>query len=338
MKALLYTAPHTFAYTDVPDPACGDDDLLIRVKACGICGSDVRGATGETGRRLPPLIMGHEAAGVVEAVGRNVAGFREGDRVCFDSTVYCNRCPACRASEFNRCRQRQVLGVSTPEFKRQGAMAEYVAVPHWIAAGIPDEMPFAQAALVETVSIGAHAVNRASPAPGQTVAVIGTGAVGLCILRAAALRDPAELVGIDIDPFRLSLAETMGATAVVDASRTDLSDTPGRRADVTFEAVGFARTFTDAIAVTNTGGRVVAVGNIASHAAFDLQELVSRELTFTGSYASAGEFRQCIDAVAGGAIDVGPLISETLPLAEGPRAFTRLLGGEEDLLKIVLEP
>ena len=160
MKALLYTKPYTFEYTDVPDPAVGDDDVLVRVKACGICGSDVAGHTGKTGRRLPPLIMGHEAAGVVERVGRNVRDFAPGDRICFDSTVYCNQCPACKQGLFNRCVKRQVLGVSVPEFKRQGAFAEFVVVPHWICAKLPDNMSFVQAALLEPASIGTHAASR----------------------------------------------------------------------------------------------------------------------------------------------------------------------------------
>ena len=112
MKALIYKGPYSFEYTDFPDPTVGDDDVLICVKACGICGSDVHGSTGKTGRRIPPLIMGHEAAGIVEDMGKNVDGFEKGDRVCFDSTVYCNVCDACREGLFNRCVKRQVLGVS----------------------------------------------------------------------------------------------------------------------------------------------------------------------------------------------------------------------------------
>ena len=149
MKALLYTEPYTLQYTDVPDPQMKDDEVLIRVKACGICGSDVQGYTGKTGRRLPPLIMGHEAAGVVEQIGTNVTGLAPGDRVCFDSTVYCNQCDACKQGLLNRCVKRQVLGVSIPEFKRHGALAEFVAVPHWIVSKLPEGMSFVQAALLE---------------------------------------------------------------------------------------------------------------------------------------------------------------------------------------------
>ncbi|MBL7152654.1 MAG: galactitol-1-phosphate 5-dehydrogenase [Phycisphaerae bacterium] len=343
MKALVYTAPYSFEYSDFPDPAVGDDDVLVRVKACGICGSDVHGATGKTGRRLPPLIMGHEAAGVVEQIGGNVKGFDQGDRVCFDSTVYCNQCPPCRQGRFNRCESRQVLGVSPGDFKRHGAFAEYVAVPWWIASKIPENMSFVRAALLEPVSIGVHAASRAPITPDDTVAVIGAGTIGLFILQAAKLRGPAKVIACDINEFRLGVAARLGADCVVNPADVELKDailkeTDDEGANVTFEAVGFAKTFLDAVSITKTGGYIVAVGNLEPRAEFNPQELVARELTFTGSYASSGEFRDCIDLVASGKIDVEPLISDVLPLSEGAAAFDRLLKAEENLLKIVLEP
>jgi L-iditol 2-dehydrogenase len=343
LKALLYTKPYTFEYTDVPDPVVGDDDILVRVRACGICGSDVAGHTGKTGRRLPPLVMGHEAAGVVERTGGNVRGFRTGDRICFDSTVYCNQCPACKQGLFNRCIQRQVLGVSVPEFKRQGAFAEFVAVPHWICAKLPEKMSFVQAALLEPASIGTHAANRPPMAKSDTVVVIGAGTIGLFILQAAKLRGVKTTVACDLNEFRLGLAKQVGADVCLNPGQIDLKEeilkrTEGRGADVTLEAVGFAETFRQAISITRTGGTLVAVGNLQKETEFNLQELVSRELTFTGSYASAGEFRTCIDLIASGKMNVAPLVSEVLPLEQGPGAFKRLLDGKENLLKVILQP
>ena len=343
MKALLYTKPYTLEYTDVPDPQIGGDDVLVRVKACGICGSDVQGHTGKTGRRLPPLIMGHEAAGTVETVGANVTDFVAGDRICFDSTVYCNQCPACKQGLFNRCVTRQVLGVSVPEFKRHGAFAEFVAVPHWICARLPDNMSFVQASLLEPASIGTHAANRPAISETDTAVVIGAGTIGLFILQAAKLRGARTTIACDISDFRLDLAKQVGVDGCVNPRQVDVKQeilrrTDGRGADVTFEAVGFAETFRQAISLTRTGGTVVAVGNLQKETEFNLQELVSRELTFTGSYASAGEFRQCIDLIATGQINVGPLVSDVLPLKDGAAGFERLLKAEENLLKIVLQP
>ena len=343
MKALIYTKPYSFEYSDFPDPVAGDDDVLIRVKACGICGSDVHGFTGKTGRRIPPLIMGHEAAGIVEKLGRTVSGFEKGDRVCFDSTVYCNKCEACRTGLFNRCDKRQVLGVSVPAFKRHGAFAEYVAVPSWIVSKIPDELSFVHAALLEPASIGTHAANRAPVSNNDTVVVIGAGTIGLFILQAAKLRGAAKVIAVDINEFRLDLAKKLGADKLINPLKSDLSEavlqeTEGKGANVTLEAVGYAKTFADAVSITRMGGHIVAVGNLEKKAEFDLQQLVAKEHTFTGSYASSGEFRDCIELVASGKINVEPLISDVLPLEEGPDAFDRLLKAEENLLKIVLEP
>ena len=343
MKALIYTKPYSFEYSDFPDPAVGDDDVLIRVKACGICGSDVHGFTGKTGRRIPPLIMGHEAAGIIEGLGRNVSGFEKGDRVCFDSTVYCNKCEACLSGRFNRCDKRQVLGVSVPAFKRHGAFAEYVAVPSWIVSKIPDELSFVHAALLEPASIGTHAANRAPISNKDTVVVIGAGTIGLFILQAARLRGAAKVIAVDINEFRLDLAKKLGADKLINPLKSNLSEavlqeTGGKGANVTLEAVGYAKTFADAVSITRMGGHVVAVGNLEKKAEFDLQQLIAKEHTFTGSYASSGEFRGCIELVASGKIKVEPLISDVLPLEEGPDAFERLLKAEENLVKIVLEP
>src|SRR4030042_205179 len=343
MKALVYPKPYSFEYSDFPDPAVGDDDVLIRIKACGICGSDVHGFTGKTGRRIPPLIMGHEAAGIVEGLGRNVSGFEKGDRVCFYSTVYCNKCEACLSGRFNRCDKRQVLGVSVPEFKRHGAFAEYVAVPSWIVSKIPDELSFVHAALLEPASIGNHAANRAPISNKDTVVVIGAGTIGLFILQAARLRGATKVIAVDINEFRLDLAKKLGADKLINPLKSHLSEavlqeTEGKGANVTLEAVGYAKTFADAVAITRMGGHVVAVGNLEKKAVFDLQQLIAKEHTFTGSYASSGEFRDCIELVASGKIKVEPLISDVLPMQEGPDAFDRLLKAEENLLKIVLEP
>lgn len=343
MKALVYTKPYTFEYSDFPDPVVGDDGVLIRVKACGICGSDVHGFTGKTGRRIPPLIMGHEAAGIVEGLGKNVSGFKKGDRVCFDSTVYCNKCESCRAGLINRCDTRQVLGVSVPAFKRHGAFAEFVAVPWWIVSKIPDELSFIHAALLEPASIGTHAANRAPISNDDIVVVIGAGTIGLFILQAARLRGAAKVIAVDINEFRLDLAKKIGADKLINPLESDLSEailqeTEGKGANVTIEAVGYAKTFADAVSITRMGGHIVAVGNLQKKAEFDLQQLVAKEHTFTGSYASSGEFRDCIELVASGKINAEPLISDVLPLAEGPDAFGRLLKAEENLLKIVLEP
>ncbi len=343
MKALVHTQPYQLEVADFPDPVMGADDVLIRVKACGICGSDVHGYTGKTGRRIPPIIMGHEASGVIEAAGERVTAFQPGDRVSFDSTVYCNRCGPCRSGLYNRCEQRQVLGVSVEQFKRHGAYAELVAVPEWIVSKLPDALSFVQAALAEPASIGLHAATRYVPSDKDTVVIIGAGPIGLFILQAVRLRGGNRIIVADINAFRLGLAKQLGADEVVNPAEEDLAAavrkaTQNRGADAVFEAVGVAATLQTAAAVTKAGGQVIAVGLLDRMVAVDMQAFISRELTLTGSYASAGEYREGLDHLAAGRIRVDPLISEVLPLEQGPRAFERLLKGEENLVKIVLEP
>ena len=195
---------------------------------------------------------------------------------------------------------------------------------------------------MEPVSIGTHAANRAPISAGDTVVVIGAGTIGLFVLQGCRLKGTKVIV-CDINEFRLSIARRLGAELVVNPAKSNLKNTvlkatDGRGADVAFEVVGFAQTFADAVSVTKIGGCVVAVGNLEKMVEFNLQELVARELTFTGSYASSGEFRDGIELVASGKINVEPLISDVLPLRGGPAAFDRLLKAEENLLKIVLEP
>jgi L-iditol 2-dehydrogenase len=303
----------------------------------------VHGFTGKTGRRLPPLIMGHEAAGVVEAVGKDATAFRPGDRISFDSTVYCNLCPACQQGHINRCQSRQVLGVSIPEYRRHGAMAEYVAVPWWIAFRIPDSLTFAHAALLEPVSIAIHAANRSAVKQGDTVLVVGAGTIGLLTLQAARLKGAGTVMVCDLNTFRLGVATSLGADVTIPFTGVEglaqvLDHTRQQGADVSFEAVGLAETFQMAASALKMGGQLVAIGNIRKDIEMNLQQLVTRELTFLGSCASAGEIRSCAELMASGRIQVAPLISEVLPLHQGGRAFARLLAAQEDLLKIVLEP
>ena len=183
MKALLLTEYKKMACTDVPDPVCGADEVLVEVRACGICGSDIHGYDGSTGRRIPPLVMGHEAAGVIRTVGSAVTRFKPGQRVTFDSTVYCGTCAHCRRGDVNLCDNRQVLGVSCGDYRRHGAFAELVAVPERIIYPIPDELGFNEAAMIEAVSVGVHAVRLTPCAEGDTAVVVGTGMIGLLTLR-----------------------------------------------------------------------------------------------------------------------------------------------------------
>ena len=157
VKALVLTAYNRFEYRDVPEPTVGPEDVLVEVRACGICGSDIHGMDGSTGRRIPPVIMGHEAAGVIVEAGSQVQGWKIGDRVTFDSTVSCGRCHHCTRGQINLCDRRRVLGVACAEFRQDGAFAQYVAVPQNILYTLPESLSFEHAAMVEPVLIAVHA-------------------------------------------------------------------------------------------------------------------------------------------------------------------------------------
>jgi L-iditol 2-dehydrogenase len=340
MKALVHTAPYVMELQDWPIPDYGPEDLLIRVKACAICGSDVKGYTGKTGRRQPPIIMGHEAAGVVEAVGAQVTDFAPGDRVGFDSTVYCRRCAYCLRGQWNLCANRQVVGVSEGTYRRHGAMAEYVVVPHWIATRLPASVSFTQAALIETVAVGVHAANRTPLKLNDTVVLIGAGGVGLTALQAIRLKGAGKVVVTDLSPARLELARRFGADVCLRADAPDLlaqlrAATGPEGADAVLEAVGIQATLDLALAITRKGGALTLIGNVAPRVELGLQDIVSRELNLYGVCASNGEYAACVELVASGRIVVDPLISETARIEDGQAIFDRLYRGVEGNFRTV---
>ena len=341
MKALLLSEYRHLELTDLATPTPGRDEVLIRVAACGICGSDVHGYDGSSGRRIPPIVMGHEAAGTVAAIGAGVAGWQEGDRVTFDSTIYCGECPPCLRGTINLCDRRQVLGVSCGDYRRYGAFADYVLVPARIMHRLPESLSFAEAALLEAVAVALHAVSLVSITEQATTLVVGAGTIGLLLQQALRVAGCRSVFVSDVDPSRLRLSKDLGATEVIDAKNlaSQIAQlTAGVGVDVAIEAVGKAATVNAAIDSVRKGGSVVLVGNISPEVTLPLQKVVARQIRLQGSCASSGEYAVAIQHVSSGAIRVKPLITAIAPLAEGPRWFERLYAGEANLLKVVLTP
>lgn len=342
MKSLLLSAYNHLEIIDLPTPAIGSGEVLVRVQACGICGSDVHGYDGSSGRRIPPIIMGHEAAGTVAGFGSEVSNLFIGDRVTFDSTVFCGQCGYCARGEINLCDRRQVIGVSCADYRRHGAFAEYVAVPRRIIHRLPEGISFTEAAMLEAVSVALHAVRISPVSGGETALVIGAGMIGLLLLQAAHIAGCSRVLIADIDQTRLNLARQVGAEEVLHASGVDLVTEIQRLThggvDLVFEAVGRNETVSAAIDCTRKGGCVTLVGNIAPEVTLPLQKVVTRQIRLQGSCASSGEYPQAIDLISRGAIQVSPLITAVESLEEGPRWFQRLHDREPNLMKVVLTP
>jgi len=344
MKALLLTAPSQLALVDFPTPEPGPEEVLLRVRACGICGSDIHGWDGSTGRRRPALIMGHEAAGEIAALGSRVEGWRVGERVTFDSTISCGVCAYCREGRLNLCENRRVLGVAPVEYRQHGAFAEYVALPTHILYRLPPALSFEQAAMVEPVSIAIHAVQRVKIVPSATAVVIGSGMIGLFVVQALRWAGVQRIIAVDLEPKRLALARELGAT---DTRQSDQCDVPaevarltgGLGADLAFEVVGVGPTLHLALASLRRGGSAVLVGNLAQKVDFPLQAVVTRELTIYGTCSSAGEYPLCLDLISRGVIRVEPMITAVAPLSEGAAWFSRLSAkGGSQYMKVILQP
>jgi L-iditol 2-dehydrogenase len=343
MKSLLLSEYNHLEIVDLPVPSVGSQEVMVAVNACGICGSDVHGYDGSSGRRIPPIVMGHEAAGTVAAIGSDVEGFAPGDRVTFDSTVYCGSCEYCQRGEINLCDNRQVIGVSCGDYRRHGAFAEYVVVPQRILYRLPPTISSTEAAMLEAVAVALHAVRISPVLGGETALVIGAGMIGLLTLQAARVAGCSRVLIADVDETRLKLATQIGADEVIHAGSAKLvaeihRRTNGKGVDLVLEAVGRNETVSAAVDCTRKGGTVTLIGNITPEVTLPLQKVVSRQLRLQGSCASAGEYPEAIELVANGKIQVKPLITAIAPLEEGPRWFERLHAREPNLMKIVLTP
>jgi L-iditol 2-dehydrogenase len=343
MKALVLKEYMKLSYEEVPMPGFGPTDVLVAVKACGICGSDVHGLDGSTGRRRPPIIMGHEAAGVITEVGSAVNGWKRGDRVTFDSTIYCGACEFCRRGHINLCDNRRVLGVSCEDYRQHGAFAEYVAVPQHILYRLPDGLSFENAAMIEPVSIAFHAVRRAPPVLNDTAVVVGAGMIGLFVIQALRLAGCGKIIAVDVVPDKLKMARELGASHTVNSGAEDAVArvqglTGGFGADLAVEAVGMTQTVEMAVRCLRKGGSVTLVGNVSPRIELPLQVAVTRELTLYGSCASSGEYPACLDMLARGSVNAAPILSAVAPLADGASWFDRLYRKEPGLLKVILKP
>ncbi len=337
MKALVFEAPGRMPLRDRPEPAPQPGEVVVEVRASGICGSDVHGFTGRTGRRTPGVVMGHEAAGVITSVGPDVASLRVGERVALRSILACGTCDQCLVGRSNTCRNRRGLGMAI-----DGAYAELVVVPASLAVPIPDSVSFTAAALVEPLAVALHAVRAVRTGSPERVLIVGAGTIGLLVLAALRAEGAGRVVVTDRSAHRLAAASRAGADTTVLVSEDDplaaILEATGGGADVAVDAVGIAAAVQQALVAVRPGGRVVCIGNSDPTVELPLQDLVSREVAIEGSYGFTTEFEEAIELIAAGRLDPLPLVEHVAPLADGERLFQELASGRLDALKVVLEP
>jgi (R,R)-butanediol dehydrogenase/meso-butanediol dehydrogenase/diacetyl reductase/L-iditol 2-dehydrogenase len=344
MNALLMEEYKKLRFTGAPDPKISSPrDILVKVKAAAICGSDVHGFDGSTGRRKPPIIMGHEAAGEVVETGGEVKRFHAGDRVVFDSTIYCGDCYYCRHGQVNLCDHRVVLGVSCDEYRRDGAFAEYVVVPDYICYPLPGDLSFEEASITEPAGVAAHALRITPITLNEIAAVVGAGPVGLLLIQILRASVSGKIAALDTDPARRRTSLSLGADEALDPADPDLPEkirdlSGGRGIDRVFEAVGAAAPIQTAVSIVRKGGSITLIGNVSPGIELPFQSVVSRQISLIGSCAIAGEYPLVLDLMARKKIDARSLISKKAPLSEGQMWFDKLYNREDNLLKVVLIP
>ena len=338
MQALVYEGPWEMPLRDIDTPEPTPDDVIVAVEAVGICGSDVHGYTGSTGRRTPGIVMGHEFTGTVSDTGVHVEGYSVGDRVIVQPLTTCGTCDMCLAGRPNVCFNRTLIGMHA-----HGAYASCVRVPQNQLYRLPDTVSWEQGAMVEPLSVAMHAVNLTPLSLMDTVVIVGAGTIGLLALLAVRLKGAGQVIVTDLSDHRLALAQQLGADITINIANEDplavvQEATGGAGAHAVIEAVGISPTVQQALAVARIGGNITWIGNSAPDVTLNMQQVVTREITIRGTYGFNQEFGLAIEALRHGRIDVTPLIERIAPLEEGSQLIHDLAKGTLDVAKVILTP
>lgn len=340
MKALVYLGPYDLKYMEVETPEPKENEVLIKVKAVSICGSDLTGFKGESAMRVPPLIMGHEFSGEIAKLGDKVEGLKVGDRVIVETNLYCGYCADCKAGFSNVCDNRKIIGTTMKAGSYNGAMAEYVVAPAEKIILLPDNVSFNAAALTEPLAISLRATKHAGDLNGKVVAVYGAGPIGLLTIQCAKFFGAKRIIAMDILKDRLEMAKKCGATDVAN-SRDEMIKlareiTEGVGVDVVFDAVGVADTVNSGVEIVRNGGKVVWIGLGAAKVDFDYKHAVCKEITFYCSYMYTTEMREGLEMIKTGRMNVEQIITGVYPMSEGPRIFEELAARKSKDIKVIL--
>lgn len=324
MKAVVIEKPGTITVQDVPQPEAGPGEVLIKVGACGICGTDLHIADGEFPPTPYPIIPGHEFAGDVVAVGSGVTGIAEGDRVAVDPSLFCGHCHFCRVGKGNLCQNWGAIGDTV-----NGAFAEYVAVPAANAYQLPDHVTFRQGALIEPVSCAVHGIDVLQPRLGDTCLIVGAGTMGLMLLQLVLRAGASRVSVLDLNAERLPRAERLGAGR----TSTDLAELMEQDPlgfDCVIDATGSPKAQESAFGAVKRGGKLLIFGVAAEDARVSLSpfRIYNDEITVLGSMAVLNSFEPAVDLVASGVINTDELLTGAMSLDEYPQALDLVRRGE----------
>lgn len=338
MKQSVMTSPGVIEFREVPAPLPQDDEVLVRMRRIGVCGSDIHVYHGLHPYTSYPVVQGHEVSGTVAGWGANVTGFSEGDLVTFMPQVFCGTCYHCLHGQEHICENLKVLG-----FQTDGAGQEYFPVAADKVLRMPPNITLDQAAMVEPVAVGVHALRRAGGAWGKRVLVIGAGTIGNLLAQSARAAGAREVMLADISPYKLERAKACGFEKVVNPREEDLAEAVERhlgpdRADLTFECVGAEETIGNAIAVARKGTTIVVVGVFGKKPVVDLGLVQDRELSLVGTLMyQKPDFEQAIDWLSTGKLNLTPLVSARFPFERFLDAYKLIEEARGNSMKVMID-
>ena len=342
MKAFVLHGAKDVRLEEVPKPKPGPNEVLVKVRAAGICGSDLHyHSHGRCGDFVPtrPFILGHEFAGEIVAVGDADQQSLLGTRVAVDPSRPCGQCRICRQGRYNLCPEMVYFGSASVTPPSDGCFAEYVVAPAKNCVPIPDAFEFAWGALLEPLSVATHAIMRSGGVSGKSVLITGGGTIGQMILIVAKAFGASQVVVTDVKPFSRTFAEEQGASAAIDPTAEDFREQMDALApdgfEVAFEASGVPAALNQAFEFTAKGGTVVQVGTLENGISIPANTLLTREIKYLGSWRFANVFDRVMALISSGAIDVRALISQKLPFSELPTAIEAAYGA--DVIKVQIE-
>lgn len=340
MRAAFFDKPYSIKFIDAIEPnISADDDVKIHIAYTGICGSEIHAFCGTHPTRVPPVISGHEAAGVVTDVGKNVVSVKVGDRVAIEPQYSCGICPDCLQGSYNICHKKIVLGT----IHWSGSFGEYIIAPERAVLKLPDTVSFEQGALLEPLAVGIHAVRLSDVKMGKTVVILGCGPIGISLLIGCKLSGAQTVIMTDVVEYNLDIAKKMGADFIINSKQEDpvarvLGLTGGLGADVVFLAVGENSIMNQGVECVKRKGQIMEIAHFGTEPTMDVRKFRWKEARMMGSYMYVREdFEIVMNAIASDKIDVDPMISKIMPVEDCVNAIDLVYHRKENFIKVMLK-